>query len=107
MELYNLNDFKLGWIIGDFIPSIIKTKNFEIAIKHYKVGQNETKHYHKMSDEITVIISGDVKMNGLVYHANDILYIKHEKSTDFIPLTDVITCVIKIPSVIGDKYQNI
>jgi hypothetical protein len=26
MELYNIKDFKRGWVVGDFIPSLIRTK---------------------------------------------------------------------------------
>lgn len=107
MELYNIKDFKRGWFIGDFVPSLIRTKDFEITIRHYKAYENEQRHVHKIADEITVIISGEVKMNNLVYKADDILVIKAGESTDFFTLTDVITCVIKIPSVIGDKYEKI
>lgn len=105
MELYNIKDFKRGWVVGDFVPSLIKTKDFEVAVQYYEIHKGEPNHFHKMADEITIIVNGDVKMNGLVYHAGDILFIKAGESTDFIPLTEsVVTCVIKVPSVIGDKY---
>jgi hypothetical protein len=42
-------------------------------------------------------------MSGMVYKEGDVLLIKAGESTDFYPLTDVTTCVIKVPSVIGDK----
>jgi hypothetical protein len=104
MDLFNLKNFKDGWLIGDFLPTLLKTKDFEVAIKHYVVGQNEPTHYHKIADEITIIVVGQAKMNDLVYNQNDIIFIHKGESTDFIPLTDTITCVIKIPSIIGDKY---
>lgn len=104
MKVYNIKDFKLGWFIGNFDPSIVKCDNFEIAVKHYIVGENDPPHYHKKSDEITVIISGSARMNGIIYKAGDILFIEKQYVTDFIPLENTITCVVKIPSVINDKY---
>lgn len=106
MKKFNLKDYIGGWFIGSFLPNIISTDKFEIAIKHYNVGQNETAHYHKIADEITVIVKGSAMMNGVIYNENDILYINKGEATDFIPLTDTITCVVKIPSVLGDKYVN-
>lgn len=104
MELHNLNDFKGGWIVGDFIPTLIKTNNFEVAIKRYKANDFEPSHLHKISDEITIIVSGTVKMNNIIYQPNDVIFIKKNEFTDFKSLTDSTTCVIKVPSVIGDKH---
>jgi mannose-6-phosphate isomerase-like protein (cupin superfamily) len=105
MDLYNLKDFKGGWLCGDFLPTLLKTKEFEVAIKHYKIGQNESAHCHKIADEITIIVVGQAKMNDLIYNQDDVIFIHKGESTDFIPLTDTITCVIKVPSIIGDKYD--
>lgn len=106
MKKFSLSEFKLGWFCGDFYPSIFKTKNFEIAIKHYEKGQNESSHFHRIADEITVIINGSAKMNGVIYKSGDIILIEKTESTDFIPLENTITCVVKVPSVIGDKYDT-
>lgn len=106
MDKYNLSNFIGGWIIGDFIPSIINTKLFEIAIKKYKKGDYENKHFHQIAVEITIIVSGKVKMNDTIYNTNDIIYIKQNESTDFLCLDDTITCVIKLPSCVGDKYND-
>lgn len=105
MKLYKLQNFKLGWFIGDFTPTIISTKNVEVSIKRYKSGDYDNKHYHKMADEITVIIQGECIMNGIKYYSNDIILIEKNDTTDFLAVTDLVTCVIKLPSVIGDKYS--
>jgi mannose-6-phosphate isomerase-like protein (cupin superfamily) len=104
METSKLSDYKGGWFIGDFFPSILYTKDFEVAIKHYNVGQSESSHHHKVATEITVIVKGSALMNGNLKNEGDVVFIEKGESTDFIPLTDTITCVIKMPSVIGDKY---
>ncbi len=104
MKLYNLKNFKLGWFIGDFEPTIISTKDVEVSVKRYKAGEYDKKHYHKVADEITVIIQGEGLVNGVKYSANDILHMEKNDAADFLALTDIVTCVIKLPSVIGDKY---
>lgn len=106
MHVFDLKNFVGGWFVGNFVPSIINTKNVEVAIKHYVAGHKETSHYHAIADEITVIVSGAAKMNGLTYHTGDVIHMQPGESTDFVALTDTTACVVKMPSVIGDKYTK-
>lgn len=106
METFNLSNFKGGWFVGNFLPTLIPTENFEVAIKHYKAGDYEQSHFHKIATEITVIVKGKASMNGEIKNEGDVILIKKGESTDFIPLTDTITCVIKTPSIAGDKFQT-
>lgn len=106
MQLYNWKDFKNGWICGDFIPTLFPLETAEIAIKRYKKGSKEPSHYHKQADEVTMIISGTVKMNEIIYKKNDIVLIEKGEMTDFMAITAAVTCVIKIPCVRGDKYLS-
>jgi quercetin dioxygenase-like cupin family protein len=105
MTKFNLNDYFKGWFIGNFDPSIIKTYDFEVAIKKYKQGDYEQVHYHKIATEITVIVLGKVIMNNIEYVEGDIIKIDPNESTDFKCLTDVTTVVIKTPCVKNDKYE--
>ena len=100
----NLNDMIGGWFIGDFEPSVIRTKDFEVAIKKYKAGQKDSAHVHKVATEITVIAEGRVKINSVEYPSGSIVEIKPNEPSDFEVLEDTITVVVKIPSVSGDKY---
>lgn len=104
MQTFDLSTFKGGWFIGNFTPTLFSTKDFEVAIKYYKAGESERSHYHKIVTEITVIVEGQASMNGEIKNKGDIIIIEKGESTNFIPLTNTITCVIKMPSVIGDKY---
>ena len=106
MKLFNLSQFVKGWFIGNFTPTIIPSEEVEIAIKRYKKGNHENSHYHAKSDEVTVIISGIVKMNDKIYSVNDIIWIEKNEVTDFTAVTDVVTCVVKIPCVKNDKYEQ-
>ena len=93
-----------GWFVGDFVPTSFSSKDCEVAIKHYSKGDHEAAHYHKISTEITAIVSGDVRMLGREWTAGDILTIEPGEATDFLALTDVITVVVKVPSSTSDKY---
>lgn len=104
MKKVNLKDFFKGWFVGNFDPSIIKTNDVEVAVKQYQAGDYESIHYHKLATEITVIISGEVEMNGIKYLADDIIIIEPYDKTDFKCLTDVVTVVVKYPGANNDKY---
>lgn len=95
-----------GWLIGDFKPSILRTKDFEIGLKRYKKGDNESEHIHKVATEITMIVEGQARMDGILLNKGDIILIDPGESTDFQALKDTATLVIKIPSIIGDKYET-
>jgi mannose-6-phosphate isomerase-like protein (cupin superfamily) len=102
----NLKDFFKGWFVGNFEPTLNNTEDFEVAVKRYNAGNYEEKHHHKISTEITVIIEGEVEMNGTKYTKDDIITIQPNESTDFKCITDVVTVVVKTPSVNNDKYIN-
>jgi len=104
MKKDNLNNFFKGWTIGNITPTLIKTNEFEFAIKKYKAGDFENLHHHKIAQEITYIISGEVEMNGEKFVADDIIIIDPNESTDFKCLSDSITAVIKYPGANNDKY---
>ena len=104
MKVANLKDMVKGWFVGNFDPSVIKTDAVEVAVKHYQSGDHEECHYHKIATEVTVIVSGEVEMNGKCYGAGDIILMEPGESTDFSALTDAVNVVVKLPSVLKDKY---
>ena len=93
-----------GWFVGDFAPVAMRSEHCEVAIKHYAAGDHEAAHYHAVATELTAIVSGRVRMMGQEWGAGDILTIDPGEATDFEALTDVVTVVVKLPSVAGDKY---
>jgi anti-sigma factor ChrR (cupin superfamily) len=104
MLLYNLHNFMGGWIVGDFDPSLLKTTDMEVSIKRYKAGDKDAAHYHKEAEEITVIVTGEVTINGTHFKQDDVIRIEKGEVAEFAAVTDAITCVVKRPSVKGDKY---
>ena len=106
MKTAKLNEMIKGWFIGNFNPSLFKTNDVEVAVKEYKKGDHEGKHYHKIATEYTCIISGRVKMNGTEYGKGDIVVMEPGEATDFECLEDDTTnVVVKIPGANNDKYE--
>lgn len=104
MVKHKLHTFKKGWIIGNFDPSLLITKDIEVAIKHYIKGNEELSHHHKIATEWTCIVKGRVSINDIIYEQNDIIQIFPNEIAKFKALEDTITVVIKTPSVKDDKY---
>ncbi len=105
MKTAKLDDMIKGWFVGNFEPTLIKTNDVEVAVKSYKKGDYEEKHYHKIATEITVIVSGRVKMNGVEYKAGDIVVMEPNDATDFECLEDgTRNVVVKYPGANNDKY---
>ena len=105
MKTAKLNEMTKGWFIGNFEPSLFKTNDVEVAVKTYKKGDYEAKHYHKIATEYTCIISGKVKMNGKEYTAGDIIVMHPNDATDFEALEDnTVNVVVKLPGANNDKY---
>ena len=104
MKTFKLENMIKGWFVGNFEPAIVRTNHMEVALKEYKKGDYEERHYHKLSTEITVIASGKVRMNDVEYLQGDIVVIEPNQATDFFVIEDTITTVVKYPSVENDKY---
>ena len=104
MKNFDLEDMVKGWFVGNFLPSVYSTDQFEVAVKRYKSGTYEQLHFHKIATEITVISNGTARMNGVEYKDGAIIMISPGEASDFYAITDVLTTVVKFPSVMGDKY---
>ncbi|MEK6848635.1 MAG: hypothetical protein AABX65_03300 [Nanoarchaeota archaeon] len=105
MKIYKLDSMTKGWFVGDF-ESAFRTKDCEVAVKKYKAGDFEAKHLHKIATEVTAILSGSVLMNDKEYGEGDIIVMEPGEATDFKAITDVVNVVVKVPSVVGDKYAT-
>lgn len=106
LKRYKLDDFTKGWFVGNFSPTVLPSDAVEVAVKHYKAGESEGTHHHKVATELTLIVSGRVQMSGEEVGAGEIVRIEPGQATDFVPLTDATTVVVKMPCVRGDKYPG-
>jgi hypothetical protein len=104
MRTARLEDMKGGWFVGAFSPTMLHTQAAEVAVKHYPAGAREKRHYHKIATELTVIVAGEVEMNGVRYRTGDIIVLEPGEATDFQTLTEATTAVVKVPGARNDKY---
>ena len=106
MKTAHLNDMIKGWFVGNFTPTLLATNDVEVAVKEYAQGDAEGRHYHKIATEITVVVSGRVKMNGIEYSKGDIIVMEPGESTDFEALENTVCTVVKFPGANDDKYPG-
>ena len=105
MKIFTLDKFLKGWFIGNFEPSVMKTNDFEVAVKFYKEGDKEKAHFHKVAQEYTIITEGTFEINGEMYTKGDIIHFEPHDVSHFQCIEDGSTTVVKIPSVVNDKYE--
>lgn len=103
-QAFKLEDMVKGWFVGPFSPTCLKTSACEVAVKRYSAGDSEAAHYHKVATEVTVVVSGSVRMAGKTWHAGDIVVLEPGVPTDFEALTDAVSVVVKLPGTLNDKY---
>ena len=101
---YRIEDFKGGWFIGDFDPTLLKTKDFEVSVKLHPKGEKWDRHYHKEATEYNYVCSGKVKIEDEVYQEGDLFVVEKMYVMDPEFLEDCVIVCVKTPSVIGDKY---
>lgn len=104
MKTAKLVDMTKGWFIGNFEPTLYKTNDVEVAVKSYSAGDYDNRHYHKIATEITVVMKGIVRMNGIEYTEGDIIIMEPNEVTDFYAVTDAENVVVKLPGAMNDKY---
>jgi mannose-6-phosphate isomerase-like protein (cupin superfamily) len=104
LQRYRLDNFTKGWFVGNFSPTILPSDAVEVAVKHYRAGEAEGAHFHKVATELTLIVSGRARMSGEEVGPGEIIKMEPGQATDFVPLTEVTTVVVKLPCVKGDKY---
>jgi quercetin dioxygenase-like cupin family protein len=106
MKTYKESEMTKGWFVGEFAPTALAAGECEVALKRYKSGDKEGEHYHLIATEVTLVVSGRVRMNGFEYDQGSIVVMEPGESTDFEALEDSVNVVVKVPCVKGDKYQG-
>lgn len=106
MKKFNLDtDFVRGWVVGAFDNPIMQTDKFEVCVKRFKAGDKEKLHYHKLTTEITIVISGKVEMCNEIFTANDVIVLEPGEKSSFNCIEDAVTCAIRNGSYPKDKYE--
>lgn len=101
-----LGEMVRGWFVGDFEPSVLRSSACEVAVRHYQEGDCEALHHHRLASEITVVVSGEVEMLGRLWQAGDIVLVEPGEATAFRALSGAVCVVVKVPGVLGDKFEG-
>ena len=103
MKNYRIEDFTKGWILGDFEPVIVKSKDFEMGMKFFGPGDTEPAHFQVIATEITLVASGEVTINGSKFSSGDVIVIEPGEVANFRSETESKLFCIKFPSLPNDK----
>ena len=106
MKTEKLENFKGGWFIGNFSPTLLKTRSFDIAVKSYNAGDVEKSHVHKKATAYTLVLNGVAMFNDKPISGGTIVILEPGEWNQFKAITDVTTVVIKTPSAKNDKYTE-
>lgn len=108
MKTFNINEMKNGWFIGNFEPSIHKTKQFEIAHHFHPKNECIEPHFHKQAWELNYVVDGylSLMINKETYWFSTGDFFMFEQNEygklHFFKNTNIM--VIKVPSIPGDKF---
>ena len=106
MKQARLSDMVKGWFVGGFTPSAFSTHACEVAVKRYKRGDSEEEHFHRVATEITLVLSGHIRMAGCEWSEGDIIVLEPGESSSFEAITDSVNVVVKVPGALNDKYVS-
>jgi hypothetical protein len=93
-----------GWFIGNFEPSVHRTKDFEVCYKVHTKGEVWDNHYHKIQREINYLIRGKMTIGDTELNRGDIFIFEQYDIADPVFLEDCELIVVKVPSIKNDKY---
>lgn len=100
---YNIDQFKLGWFIGDFEPSILRTKDFEVAYRVQKKDEYHAPHVHPIGVEYNYLIKGQMTINGRKFVGPTVFVIEAGEECYPVMDTDCELIIVKTPSLPNDK----
>ena len=104
MKVVDISDFKDGWFIGNFEPTMLKTVDFEIALKIHKRDEKIKPHRHNHTVEYNLLTDGKMEVNGSLIEEGKIFIFDKAEICKVKILSDVAKVVcIKVPSNPHDK----
>jgi len=98
MKIDNINNYNLGWLVGNFEPALLHSSDIEIGIKYLPVSTHIERHYQKVATEYNYIVTGKVNANGSELTTGDIFIYEPGEITELKILDDTTILVFKTPS---------
>lgn len=103
MQINRIEEYVNGWFLGNFSPAILRSAEYEIAVKWFKAGDSEPLHKQLIATEITVVVDGEINLGGKIFIKGDVITIPPGESAAFESITDSSLVCIKTPSLPNDK----
>jgi len=104
MKVQKLTEFHRGWVIGDFEPSILRTKDFEVGVLHHPKNEQWPAHTHYQSWEYNILVAGKMTLQNILLEAGDVFTLEPGEIADPTFHEDCTVICVKVPSIIGDKH---
>ena len=96
-----------SWVVGDFSPSVIRTKDFEVAVFRIPSGTRTEPHHHEKIIETNLIIQGSCNLtcDGIKHKLKegDIFTFPPSVISRCKYTSDTILLCIKTPQIPSDK----
>lgn len=105
MNVSKISDYVRGWFIGDFDPTVFRTKDFEVGVLTHLKGEKWPPHYHKESIEYNVLVSGKMMVQGKELNSGDVFVFERGEIANPIFLEDCTVVCVKVPSIPSDKFE--
>ena len=105
MIVDNIENFKGGWFVGYFNPSLFKNPFFEVAHHKHAKGCETFPHYHAVTHELNYIVRGELKVSGKLLSQGDMWIYEPNEVSDVENITDNELIVVRWPSIPSDKYK--
>ena len=105
MKIFNINNMKAGWFVGDFEPTAYRTKDFEVCFRTHPKGEEWDTHYHEKITEINLLISGKMLLQNKELNSGDIFVLEPFEIANPIFLEDCDILCVKTPGIVGDKIS--
>ena len=106
MKIDSIHNYKNGWVVGDFSPTLLKTNQWEMSIQRFDLGHVSDNHYHKLTTEYNIIVEGGVAFAGdkKIYGRGTIFVIEPNETVDLEYVLDTTLVVFRDGSFPGDKW---
>ena len=103
MQKYRIENFTRGWVIGNFAPSILRTKDFEVGLLREVKGTKPAAHFQKIATEYNILVEGHLTICGEEIFPGDVFVIDPLEIAEPIIHQDSTIVCVKTPSVPEDK----
>ena len=103
MNICKFTDMKGGWFVGDFLPTALATKDFEVSYKVHAKAEKWPVHYHRHSTEINLLVRGQMVLQGKKLMGGDIFTLEPYEIADPVFFTECEIVCVKVPSALDDK----